>query len=272
MESAWHIERPTRLPSATLDVGLLTERQVQDVWSSFGSRNVPPDEFIQSLVRRELLTNYQVERLLERRAHRLFLRQLQRPVHGGSRYLRPRVSRVHRETGKVVALKVLRKRFSDNQCAGQPDSFAKDRWGASSATPTSCPSTKWSPSGTIHFIVMEFVEGRNLREFVRIRKKLDPVEATRLMIGITDGLRYAFEHGMTHRDLKLSNVLVSSRGKRKLVDFGLASMDETLSDDALMNLPTRGRSTMPPWNGRPACGKTTREATSISSAASTTTC
>ena len=84
---------------------------------------------------------------------------------------------------------------------------------------------------------MEFVEGRNLREFVRIRKKLDPLEATQLMIGITDGLRYAFEHGLTHRDLKMSNVLVSSRGEAKLVDFGLASMDDTLTDDALADLP-----------------------------------
>ena len=84
---------------------------------------------------------------------------------------------------------------------------------------------------------MEFVEGRNLREFVRIRKKLDPLEATRLMISITDGLRYAFEHGLTHRDLKMSNVLVSSRGEAKLVDFGLASMDDTLTDDDLADLP-----------------------------------
>ena len=94
-----------------------------------------------------------------------------------------------------------------------------------------------SPKGKCHFLVMEFVEGRNLREFVKIRKKLDPVEATRLMIGITDGLRYAFEHGLTHRDLKMSNVLVSSRGEAKIVDFGLASMDETLTDDALADLP-----------------------------------
>ena len=87
-----------------------------------------------------------------------------------------------------------------------------------------------------HFLVMEFVEGRNLREFVKIRKKLEPVEATRLMIDITRGLRYAFEHGLTHRDLKMSNVLVST-GQAKLVDFGLAAIDDTLSDELLADMP-----------------------------------
>ena len=91
--------------------------------------------------------------------------------------------------------------------------------------------------GRMHFFVMEFIEGRNLRDFVKIRKKLHPLEATRLMLDIIEGLRYAFDHGLTHRDLKMSNVLVSSRGQAKLVDFGLASIDETLSDDELDRLP-----------------------------------
>jgi len=84
---------------------------------------------------------------------------------------------------------------------------------------------------------MDFVEGWNLQTFVRIRKRVAPLQATKLMMDMTEGLRYAFEHGLTHRDLKLNNALVASDGQAKLVDFGLAALDETIADDALAEMP-----------------------------------
>ncbi len=136
-----------------------------------------------------------------------------------------------------MAVKVLRNRYSENRA--QASLFVREgRVGCALRHPNIVPIYEVVSEGKTHFLVMEFVEGRNLREFVRIRKKLDPLEATQMMIGITDGLRYAFETArLTHRDLKMSNVLVSSRGEAKLVDFGLASMDDTLTDDALADLP-----------------------------------
>jgi serine/threonine protein kinase len=82
--------------------------------------------------------------------------------------------------------------------------------------------------GEFHYFTMEFVEGGNLRDFIKIRKKLSPAEATRCLIDMCQGLQYALSMGVTHRDLKLTNVLMSTTGIAKLVDFGLAG-DEGIS-------------------------------------------
>jgi serine/threonine-protein kinase len=78
--------------------------------------------------------------------------------------------------------------------------------------------------GVTHYIVMEFIEGRNLREFYRAKRRFDPLEAARIMEGVMSGLNYALQQGITHRDLKMSNVLLASDGTPKLVDFGLAGL------------------------------------------------
>ena len=65
----------------------------------------------------------------------------------------------------------------------------------------------------MHYIVMDFVEGNNLREFFKVRKHFEPLEATRILIDIASGLAYANQKGVTHRDLKMSNVLLSSEGQ-----------------------------------------------------------
>jgi serine/threonine protein kinase len=78
---------------------------------------------------------------------------------------------------------------------------------------------------------MEFVEGGNLRDFLNIRKRLSVVEATRCLIDMAEALEYAARMGVTHRDLKLTNVLMSTQGVAKLVDFGLAG-DEVMNSEA----------------------------------------
>ncbi|MBU4271506.1 MAG: protein kinase [Planctomycetes bacterium] len=218
------------------DMGLLDERQLRDVWGSFGSHNVPMEDFLQILVRREYLTNYQVERLVKGERTGFFFGNYRVLYLVGSGTFARVYRAVHRETDQVVAVKVLRNRYSENRA--QAGLFVREgRVGCALRHPNIVPTYEVVSERKTHFLVMEFIEGRNLREFVRIRKKLDPLEATEMMAGIADGMRYAFEKGLTHRDLKMSNVLVSSRGEAKIVDFGLASMDEALSDDAIADLP-----------------------------------
>ena len=87
-----------------------------------------------------------------------------------------------------------------------------------------------------YFIVMEFVEGGNLRDILTIRKKLDAPEALRILENAAEGLAYAYSKGLTHRDIKLTNLLLSTQGEAKLVDFGLAEItgpSATTSEDDL---------------------------------------
>ncbi len=73
-------------------------------------------------------------------------------------------------------------------------------------------------------MVMDFVEGQTLREFLKARKKVDPKTVVQIGIDICSGLEYALKmEKLPHRDLKLSNVLLSSGGQSRIVDFGLAS-------------------------------------------------
>jgi serine/threonine-protein kinase len=143
---------------------------------------------------------------------------------------------VHQKTGAVVALKVLRTRYNDNAAAF--NQFIREgHVGCTLRHPNIVPIYEVVSDRKYHFLVIEFVEGWNLQSFVKIRKVVEPVQAVKLMTDMTEGLRYAFEHGVTHRDLKLNNVLVSSAGQAKLVDFGLAAMDETIADDTLAEIP-----------------------------------
>lgn len=211
------------------DLGLITERQLQELWSTLGSRNVRTEEFLQLAVRREYLTNYQVEKLVKGERSGFFFGpyKVQYMVGAGTF---ARVFRAHHKvTGEVVAIKALRKRYSEDQKCYQ-QFLREGRLGCALRHPNIVQIYDVCSEKNTHYLVMEFVEGQNLRDFVKIRRKIEPLDAVRLMIDMTEGLRYAFEHGLTHRDLKMTNVLVSTRKQAKLVDFGLATLDDLLGE------------------------------------------
>jgi len=219
-----------QITQQAFNLSLLDDRQLQAVWGELGRRDVPADELIQLLMRRELMTNFQLERMLrgERTGYYYGDYKVLYMVAAGTF---ARVYRaVHRETGRVVALKVLRKRYCDDP--EQVEHFLREgHLSEKLRHPNIVPVYDVQSQGRNHFFVMEFVEGFNLREFLKARKKFQPIEATRLVADMAAGLRYAAEHGVFHRDLKLTNVLVASSGQAKLVDFGLAGVDKSTHRD-----------------------------------------
>jgi len=72
------------------------------------------------------------------------------------------------------------------------------------------------------YLVLEYVDGTLLREYLRQRAPLPPEEAVRITAQLADALQYCHEHGVVHRDMKPENILIQSDGTVKLVDFGIA--------------------------------------------------
>ncbi|MBL9146241.1 MAG: protein kinase [Verrucomicrobiaceae bacterium] len=97
--------------------------------------------------------------------------------------------------------------------------------------------------GAFYFLLMEFVDGVNLRQLLQT-KKLTPKEALSIVPPVCDALQCAHDHGIVHRDIKPENLLIDKAGTVKIADFGIAKMVERTSefiasDDEATNLEVR---------------------------------
>jgi tRNA A-37 threonylcarbamoyl transferase component Bud32 len=212
------------LGARLVSLGLINQAQLQEAREETGQRNPDAANVLRVLERKQYITPWQSDKVLKGHTDGFFL--------GGYRLLYKISSgsfgRVFRaddpRTGRVVAVKVLRRRWSEDKV--RIDLFAREaKLGMSLRHPNIVEILAMNhdvPSGQ-YYIVMEFVEGGNLREILQIRKKLTVPEALRIIEDAANGLSYAYSRGLTHRDMKLTNILISSSGTAKLVDFGLAT-------------------------------------------------
>ncbi|MCH8873035.1 serine/threonine protein kinase, partial [candidate division KSB1 bacterium] len=79
-------------------------------------------------------------------------------------------------------------------------------------------------AGDEMFIVMEYIEGQELREIVGARGPVPPPDVLDYATQIASGLQAAHEKDVTHRDIKSSNIMITDKGQVKIMDFGLAKV------------------------------------------------
>lgn len=87
----------------------------------------------------------------------------------------------------------------------------------------------------VYYIVMELIEGITLKEYISKKGKLSIKEATSIAIQVSMGLEAAHSHGIVHRDVKPQNIIISTDGKVKVTDFGIAraASSNTISSNVM---------------------------------------
>ncbi len=81
----------------------------------------------------------------------------------------------------------------------------------------------------MHFIVMDYIDGQNLKYHMITQGMMEPLHALDYSRQIAEGLDTAYKQGVVHRDIKPQNILINSKGVVKITDFGLARSRETVT-------------------------------------------
>ncbi len=123
--------------------------------------------------------------------------------------------------GRRVALKVLSSRFVHD--AQFVERFRREAKAAAGLNhPNLVAIYDWGEIGGTYFIVMEYVEGETLKQYIHRRGRLNGTEALEVALGLLAAIGYAHRNGVVHRDIKSQNILLDAAGTAKVTDFGIA--------------------------------------------------
>src|SRR4051812_27254519 len=175
--------------------GLVNKDQAKEAKND--AEDGTPDALLRMMLRKGMLTSWQVERLQKGDPSGFF--------YGGCKVLfhlaEGTFARVYRgvrqDSGAPVAVKVLRNRFVVDPEAVQR--FHKEaEAGMRLRHDNIVQILDYGEEDKKHYMIMEYVEGANLRDFLRIRTKISGEDAVPLMVGLVKGLKYSIENGVTH--------------------------------------------------------------------------
>lgn len=122
---------------------------------------------------------------------------------------------------RYVAIKVLKREFREDETF-----VRKFRTEAQSAAGLLQPNIvniyDVGEDRGLYYIVMEYVDGITLKEYIAKKGKLTPKEVISIAVQVCAAMEVAHERGIIHRDIKPQNIMISKDGKVKVTDFGIA--------------------------------------------------
>jgi beta-lactam-binding protein with PASTA domain len=122
---------------------------------------------------------------------------------------------------REVAVKVLHAQF-----AADPAFIQRFRYEAQAAANLNHPNIvniyDWGNEGDLYYIVMEYVEGRDLKDILRSEGRLIPERAAEIAAEVCAALQFAHRSNLVHRDIKPHNIFITNIGQVKVMDFGIA--------------------------------------------------
>src|SRR5258706_311685 len=129
---------------------------------------------------------------------------------------------IDQKLGRTVVVKVLPPELTVKE-ANLKRFEREARLASSLDHPNICTIFDMDEAGGLHFITMQYVEGRNVRQLVNGRP-LELESALRIAVQVADALAAAHARGIIHRDIKSGNIMVTDAGQVKILDFGLAKL------------------------------------------------
>lgn len=214
-----------------IESGLLTQEDVQSFVSSTLQPRLPKDgeQLARELVKHKKLTKYQAEQIYLGRGKALILGNyvaIEKLGQGGMGVV---LKAQHKRLKRSVALKVLAPNLVKTSDAlkrfhREVEAAAKLRHPHVVATDDA------DEAKGIHFLVMEYVEGSDLSEYVKKNGPFNVAQAVHCILQAARGLEYAHKQGVIHRDIKPANLLLDTSGTVKILDMGLARIASDTGD------------------------------------------
>ncbi len=220
---------------AALQSRLVTSQQlreammgvVRNVGRSMTVEEIDDKELAAVLIETGKITSYQADQLMAGRT-RLKLGAYIITDWIGQGGMGQVFKAVHEMLGRECAIKVLPLQKANDESVSN---FRREiRTQAQLDHPNLVRAFDAGEDGGVHFLVVEFVPGTDLRRLVRTKGHLDVQQAANVIKQSAEGLEHAHSHNLIHRDIKPGNILVTPDGVAKLSDLGLAGYLHDVDD------------------------------------------